>query len=237
MSRAGLVVVLVALVTLAALAAIPVPVPGPNGADGASAVAHTFTPPTSLGEDGNRSERAAMRVVENAMIMNGNPDTLPAGCDAVAGKRSVTIRGGVRYAEPGEMFGYTTDRIEVPRCTRLSITFVNEDAVRHQWMVHGLPRETYPMGMFSIEVTGPGRATGTFVTPGSNESLLVHCSLPQHEQKGMLAALVVGSGDGGGGGATTSADATTTGGQPGFGPAAGALALLLCVLLAGWRAT
>lgn len=51
-------------------------------------------------------------------------------------------------------------------------------------MLHSLPAETYPMGMLNVEVSGPGSATGTFVTPAEDTTLNTHCSLPQHEQKG-----------------------------------------------------
>ncbi|MFB6148695.1 MAG: hypothetical protein ABEJ48_03430 [Halobacteriales archaeon] len=78
---------------------------------------------------------------------------------------------------------------------RVVVTFINTDHIRHQWMVHGLPRSVYPGGMFSLEVTGPGRITGAFITPGTDQTLRVHCSLPQHDEKGMHARLIVGEGN------------------------------------------
>jgi hypothetical protein len=135
-----------------------------------------------------------MRMVENGTVINGNRDALPPGCDEVAGDRSVTIHGGVAYAEGGEMFSFDRDRLEFDRCTRVSLTLVNEDAIRHQWMLHGLPTAVYPMGMFNVEVDGPGSATGTFITPAEDVTLDTHCSLPQHEQKGMQMTVVVGEG-------------------------------------------
>jgi plastocyanin len=140
-----------------------------------------------------------MRMVENGTVINGNVDALPPGCDGVAGERSVTIHGGVEYADGGEMFSFERDRLDLDRCTRVTVTFVNEDAIRHQWMLHGLPTEVYPMGMFNVEVDGTGSATGTFITPGEDVTLNTHCSLPQHEQKGMQMTVVVGEGGDGGG--------------------------------------
>ena len=139
-----------------------------------------------------------MRMVDDGVVVNGNSEELPPGCDEVNDGRSVTVRGGYEYAEGGESFSFDRERIEVEPCTRVTVTFVNEDSVRHQWMLHGLPMETYPMGMFNVEVDGPGSATGTFVTPAADTTLDTHCSLPQHEQKGMHMSVVVGDGGDGG---------------------------------------
>ena len=133
-----------------------------------------------------------MRMVGNGTVVNGNAETLPPGCTEVAGERSVTVHGGVRHADGGEMYSFERDRLELDRCTRVTVTFENEDDVRHQWMVHGLPTSVYPMGMFNVEVDGPGSVTGTFITPGDDVTLDTHCSLPQHEQKGMQMTVVVG---------------------------------------------
>ena len=72
----------------------------------------------------------------------------------------MTVHGGYEYAESGESFSFDRERLAVEPCTRVSVTFVNGDSVRHQWTLHGLPTETYPMGMFNVEVSGPGSATG-----------------------------------------------------------------------------
>jgi plastocyanin len=135
-----------------------------------------------------------MRMVGNGTVVNGNAETLPPGCTEVAGERSVTVHGGVRHADGGEMYSFERDRLELDRCTRVTVTFENEDDVRHQWMVHGLPTSVYPMGMFNVEVDGPGSVTGTFITPGDDVTLDTHCSLPQHEQKGMQMTVIVGEG-------------------------------------------
>lgn len=140
-----------------------------------------------------------MRMVENGTVVNENAADLPPGCDELAGERNVTVVGGVSHSEAGEMYAFERDRLELEPCTAVTVTFVNEDTVRHQWMVHGLPAETYPMGMFTIEVNGPGAVTATFVTPGDDVTLDTHCSLPQHEQKGMAMTVVVGEGGDSGG--------------------------------------
>jgi plastocyanin len=146
-------------------------------------------------DDGMSGDMAMqMRTTGNGTVINNNVDMVPPGCDAVAGERSLTVHGGVEYAAGGEMFSFERDLLELEACTRVTVTFVNEDEIRHQWMLHGLPKDVYPMGMFNVEVDGPGAATGTFITPGQDVTLNTHCSLPQHEQKGMQMTVVVGEG-------------------------------------------
>jgi hypothetical protein len=140
------------------------------------------------GGHGSGGMAMEMRMVENGTVINENVETAPPGCEAIQGEREITIRAGREYAEPGEMFAYDQESFTFEPCTRVTVTLVNEDEVRHQWMVHGLPHETYPMGMFNIEVYGPASVTATFVTPAQQVEN-VHCSLPQHEQKGMLAEI------------------------------------------------
>ena len=74
--------------------------------------------------------------------------------------------------------------------------FENKDDIRHQWMIHGLPKYLYPKGMFHIEVNGVEKKTGTFIVPSSNYTYLVHCDISQHMEKGMKAQLKVGNGRG-----------------------------------------
>lgn len=63
-------------------------------------------------------------------------------------------------------------------------------------MVHGLPKSIYKMGMYTIEVTGRGQDTGTFILPNQTETLKVHCGVPQHEQKGRKVQIKINGGDG-----------------------------------------
>jgi len=135
---------------------------------------------------------------ENTMVVNENFDRLPVGCERIEGEKSITVTAGVENAEdfPGTVFTFDTHSINVEPCTRTTVTFINKDDVRHQFMVHDLPRDTYTMGMFNIEVTGPGRATGPFLTPPDKKTLMIHCGVPGHEEKGMKAQMKVDGGDG-----------------------------------------
>lgn len=140
----------------------------------------------------------AMRMDERGMVMNENLTELPRGCLAVTEEASFTVVAGKEFARsyPGTMFGYDKHEWHVEPCSRLTITLTNRDEVRHQWMIHGLPRYLYPMGMFTIEVNGPGESSATFIVPPGNKTYLVHCDVPHHMEKGMKAQLVVGGGDG-----------------------------------------
>jgi hypothetical protein len=82
----------------------------------------------------------------------------------------------------------------VKPCARLTVTFINEDHIRHQWMMHGLPKFIYDKGMFHLEVTGPGSITGTLILPAEDRTYLVHCDIAQHMEKGMKGQLIVGKG-------------------------------------------
>ena len=86
--------------------------------------------------------------------------------------------------------------VRVEPCSRVTVTFVNEDDIRHQWMVHGLPKYLYPTGMFHIEAMGGQRQTGTFIVPAESRNYLIHCDMAQHMEKGMRGQLVVGRGSG-----------------------------------------
>lgn len=133
-----------------------------------------------------------------AKVFEENTDQLPPGCDEIRGAEELTVHGGKHFAESfsGTIFTYDKHTYHFPACTRVTVTFVNNDSVRHQWMVHGLPISIHEMGMFNIEVTGPGNDTGTFITPSEPETLMVHCGVPQHEQKGMKAQVKVDGGTG-----------------------------------------
>ena len=108
------------------------------------------------------------------------------------------MRAGTEHAMAynGKIFGYDTNEWDIPPCARVTVTFVNEDDVRHQWMVHGLPRYLYDQGMFHMELNGAGQTTGTFIVPGDARTYLVHCDIAQHTENGMKAQLKVGGGNG-----------------------------------------
>jgi len=63
-------------------------------------------------------------------------------------------------------------------------------------MMHGLPRYLYPKGMFHLEVTGPGKISGTLIFPPADKTYLVHCDISQHMEKGMKSQLKIGKGSG-----------------------------------------
>lgn len=132
------------------------------------------------------------------MVMGNNPDTLPGGCEKVSETKEITVRAGHKYAEkfPGRMFAFDTQEFQFKPCTKLTVHFINDDNVRHQWMMHGLPKYLYPKGMFHLEVSGPAKISGTLILPPGDKTYLVHCDIAQHMEKGMKAQLKVGKGDG-----------------------------------------
>lgn len=140
---------------------------------------------------------ASHRMDMDSMVMNENPMTLPEGCPQIAGDKKITVRAGRKYAGkfPGLVFAYDQQSWEVAPCTRLTVRFINEDHIRHQFMVHGLPPKTYPEGMFTIEVSGPGEETAAFILPPYKKTYLVHCDIAQHTEHGMKAQIKVAGGD------------------------------------------
>ncbi len=132
------------------------------------------------------------------MVMGQNTSTLPGGCDSISESKEITVHAGHKYAEkfPGRMFAFDTQEFNFKPCTKLTVHFINDDNVRHQWMMHGLPKYLYPKGMFHLEVSGPAKISGTLILPPGDKTYLVHCDIAQHMEKGMKAQLKVGKGDG-----------------------------------------
>ncbi|MGR9087788.1 MAG: copper oxidase [Gammaproteobacteria bacterium] len=132
------------------------------------------------------------------MVMGQNTDKLPGGCDSISETKEITVHAGHKYAEkfPGRMFAFDTQEFNFKPCTKLTVHFVNEDGIRHQWMMHGLPKYLYPKGMFHLEVSGPAKISGTLILPSGDQTYLVHCDIAQHMEKGMKAQLKVGKGSG-----------------------------------------
>jgi hypothetical protein len=132
------------------------------------------------------------------MVMGQNTDTLPGGCDKISETKEITVHAGHKYAEkfPGRMFAFDTQEFQFKPCTKLTVHFINEDNIRHQWMMHGLPKYLYPKGMFHLEVSGPAKISGTLILPPGDRTYLVHCDIAQHMEKGMKAQLKVGAGSG-----------------------------------------
>ena len=133
----------------------------------------------------------------DGMAMNWNDDTLPRDCkDGISKDVAFEVRAGRKYAKPGQSFGFSTNEWRVKPCARIKITFVNEDKIRHQWMMHGLPRYIYPQSMFHLEAAGGTTRSGTFIVPSSNKTYLVHCDMAQHMEKGLKAQFKIGAGEG-----------------------------------------
>jgi plastocyanin len=136
--------------------------------------------------------------MDGGMVMGQNTDVLPGGCDSIAATEEITVHAGHKYAEkfPGRMFAFDTQEYHFKPCTKLTINFINDDEIRHQWMMHGLPRYLYPKGMFHLEVTGPGKISGTLIFPPTDKTYLVHCDISQHMEKGMKGQIIIGKGSG-----------------------------------------
>ncbi len=134
--------------------------------------------------------------MDGGMVMGQNTDTLPGGCDKIAATKEITIHAGHKYAEkfPGTMYAFDQQEFQFEPCTKLTVHFINDDEIRHQWMMHGLPKYLYPKGMFHLEVSGPGKVSGTLILPPGDKTYLVHCDIAQHMEKGMKAQLKVGKG-------------------------------------------
>jgi len=141
---------------------------------------------------------AQMQFDETGMVMNANAIELPRDCSQLTGDVEFTVRVGKAYAEDylGTVFGMSQHEYQAPPCSRVTITLINEDEVRHQWMLHGLPRYLYPQGMFQLEAAGGQTQTGSFIVPSDHQTYLVHCDMTQHMEKGMKGQLVVGRGSG-----------------------------------------
>ena len=143
-------------------------------------------------------ESHRMTVTLSGMVMNNNRDTLPWDCDAISRDHEFVVEAGRSYAKqtPGMVFGMSQYDYHVAPCSRITVTFSNKDEVRHQWMVHGLPKYLYPTGMFHLEAMAGQSVQGTFIVPGDDKTYLVHCDMSQHMEKGMKGQLVVGEGSG-----------------------------------------
>ncbi len=136
--------------------------------------------------------------MDGGMVMGQNTDTLPGGCDSISATKEITVRAGHKYSKkfPGRMYAFDKQVFQFEPCTKLTVNFINDDNIRHQWMMHGLPKYLYPKGMFHLEVTGPGKISGTLIFPSNDKTYLVHCDISQHMEKGMKAQLKIGKGSG-----------------------------------------
>jgi len=132
------------------------------------------------------------------LTMNSNDSELPLDCSAISSTFEFTVHVGTEYAKqyPGTVFGMSDHELHVEPCALVTLNFVNDDEIRHQWMLHGLPRYLYPEGMFHLEANGGESRSGSFIVPSDHQTYLIHCDMTQHMEKGMKAQLVVGRGSG-----------------------------------------
>src|SRR5215217_672593 len=149
------------------------------------------SPSTSTGHEHHEHHTAShehhgMQMDMDGMVMNENHDQQPRDCGGIAGEQKITVHAGKKYAEKfnGTMFAYDRHEWNVTPCTKVTVTLVNEDEVRHQWMLHGLRGYLNPEGMFHLELKGGESKTGTFIRPGAKKTYLVHCDIAQHMEKG-----------------------------------------------------
>lgn len=152
--------------------------------------------PAAEHHDHHHHSHHGMTMDRDGMVMNENADQLPEDCTAISAEIEIEVEVGREFARRGAAFGFSAHEWRVPGCSRLTVTLVNRDQVRHQWMVHGLPRYLYPQGMFHLEVSGGKKKSGTFIVPSDQRTYLAHCDISQHMEKGLKAQLLVAEGDG-----------------------------------------
>lgn len=151
-----------------------------------------------LGINNVYSNPNGMRMDYAGMVMFENTKNLPKDCPKISTDVFIKVKAGVKYSAPypGMVFGFDAHQWQTEPCARITVELTNEDEIRHQWMIHGLPRYLYPKGMFHIEANGLSKKTGTFIVPSNNYTYLVHCDIAQHTEKGMKAQLIIGTGRG-----------------------------------------
>jgi len=147
-------------------------------------------------EHHHHHEMPGMSMDATGMVMGNNSDKLPDDCTEISGEYEINVVAGTSYAEPyaSTTFGFNEHQWQVEPCSRITVNFKNEDDVRHQWMLHGLPKYLYDRGMFHMEASGGYSQSGVFIVPSDDKTYLVHCDIAQHMEKGMKAQLIVGRG-------------------------------------------
>lgn len=142
-------------------------------------------------KNGNSYERNDNKLKSGGLVTNENENKLPPGCSKISENNSIFVVVGSDMASGGDAFSYSTKIYNFGRCERVTIEFANNNEVRHQWMLEGLPEETYPNGIFNIEADGGETIKGTFITPSKSKKLKLFSSIPQHEQKGMQGTIKI----------------------------------------------
>ena len=157
----------------------------------------TTTASLATTNDGMSMNMDSMTMDEKGMIMNANSDRLPRDCQKISETIDITVHAGQEQALKfvGKMYAFSQQEWDVKPCAKLNITFINDDQIRPQFMIHGLPGYLYPEGMFHLELNGQGQLQASLIVPSQKKTYLVHCELPQHMEKGMKAQLKVDGGD------------------------------------------
>ncbi len=109
-------------------------------------------------------------------------------CAKPRGFRRIHVKGGIRFAREGEVYGFEPREIRAEPCEKVEIVLENTDSVRHAFMLPGLNP------MFTLEFTGRATRVARFVTPDRDITLPFHCHVETHEKMGMHGRLVVGKG-------------------------------------------
>ncbi len=132
---------------------------------------------------------------DETAVFNENSEELPPGCEEVSGDADVTVSAAsAGYGYP--LFEYHPPSVEVDACERVTVTFESQTRVRHQWIVRGLPEDTYPDGYFGVEVDGATEESATFITPGEQVTLPVESSVGSQSESGLRGQVKVDGGDG-----------------------------------------
>jgi Cu/Ag efflux protein CusF/plastocyanin len=113
---------------------------------------------------------------------------IATSCKQPRSFRRIRMKGGRKFARPGEVFAFEPRVVRVRRCEEVEIVLENTDAVRHALMLPGLNP------MFMLEFRGPRTRSLRFVTPDEDVTLKFHCHVATHEQMGMGGVLIVGEG-------------------------------------------
>ena len=123
--------------------------------------------PILMHHDHHAHHGHSMTLDSSGMVMNSNRNELPHGCEELGPEIEFTVAAGSEFARdnPGTMFGYSQHEFLVEPCSRITVTLVNKDEIRHQWMVHGLPKYLHPGGMFHLEAAGGQSKTGGIYCP------------------------------------------------------------------------
>ena len=125
------------------------------------------------------------------LVRHANPERLPEGCPAVSADIAFTVRAGTAHAAAGEVYGYDSLAYAAPPCARVTVTLINDDAIRHQWQLLGLPEALHPGGEFLLEANGGPQVTGRFIVPGAAARFPVQWSHAGHATAGMQTWLRV----------------------------------------------